>query len=75
MVPGSTSPVFTPPAVMMASFTGRGPARGMEKAFIVSMSRRRWPLVRAFTGRSGGMSARWQATGTISRGSRPSSML
>ena len=75
MVPGSTSPVFTPPAVMMASLMGRVPAMGTEKAFMASTRCRRWPRVRAFTGRSGGISTRWAITGTIFRGSSPSRKL
>ena len=33
MVPGTTSPTFTPPAVTMASATGRGPVRATVKCF------------------------------------------
>ena len=58
MVLGSTSPTFTPPAVMMASAMGRGPDTGMRKPFRVSSRRRRSPFVRSWALRSEGTSAR-----------------
>ena len=47
----------------------------MEKPLMISMSRRLWPFVMAFTGRSGSISARSPTTGTISRGKSPSRKL
>lgn len=68
MVLGLTSRTDTPPAVMMASSTGRRPRIFTRNALVSSKSLRRWARVTELARVSGGMPARSTITGISSLG-------
>ena len=67
MEPGCTSPTFTPPEVIIASDTGRGPVTDSEKFFNSAHKRRRCSFVTELALRSAGISSRSRITSTILR--------
>ena len=65
MVPGFTSPTFTPPEVTMASATGLGPETDRVKCFSSCKRARRCSFLKEFALSSGSICSRVQSTGTM----------
>ena len=75
MVFGVTSPTFTPPAVMIASLTGRGPVSSSVKCFSTCTSARRCSFVRLLAFSLPVSPARRSTTGAMLWGTSPAAMV